>query len=151
MRSIGYEPEENEDVVRVLPASANATATGNRRRKITLRTVIKAYIVFIIIAAITVFGLFGCYTVKMSSARKDLNRADIYAAAGYTEDALQYFRTALDKGRDAIHVEKAALTVMKATPLFPLAIKVDREADEALANIVYCEEEVRRLFPDIDF
>ncbi len=151
MRSIEYEPEEKEDVVRVIPASANANATGDCRRKITLRKIFKCWMAITIVAAMIFFVLFGSYKVKMSDARKDLRRASFAATCGYTEEALQYFGTALDKGREAYHVEKKALTVMKVTPLFPIAILIDRGVDKELVNIDSCEEEARRLFPDIDF
>ena len=114
------------------------------------RAVFRTLTVGIIVSALITFTLFGCYSVRMSSARRDLKQANAAANMGNTDEALQYFRTALDKGREAIYIEKAALKVMWALP-FSMIREANLEADEALDNIVYCEESIRKLFPDKDF
>lgn len=114
------------------------------------RAVFRVLTVGIIISALITFTLFGCYSVRMSSARRDLKQANAAANMGNTDEALQYFRTALDKGREAIYIEKAALKIMWVLP-FPIIKEANLEADEALDNIVYCEESIRELFPDKDF
>jgi len=114
------------------------------------RAVFRVLTFGIIVSALITFTLFGCYSVRMSSARRDLKQANAAANMGNTDEALQYFRTALDKGREAIYLEKAALKIMWVLP-FPIIKEVNLEADEALDNIIYCEESIRELFPDKDF
>ena len=137
---------EYDDDVRVKPHSESEECSDMS----VSRAVFRVLTVGIIVSALITFTLFGCYSVRMSSARRDLKQANAAANMGNTDEALQYFRTALDKGREAIYIEKAALKIMWVLP-FPVIREVDLEADEALDNIVYCEESIRELFPDKDF